>query len=99
MGSGAISCLMGSGSSQEEDSLKDVYIVIGGPGSRKEYFCRSLTSARGLEYLNFSEAEECTYESDALRASISDSTLDLMQRFLFALRMAIINSRKESILM
>ena len=96
-----MSCFVGTSNSQlEEDSLKDLYIVIGGPGSRKEYFCRSLAcSANGLGYYNFSDAEEYTYKSDASRASLSDPTLDLQQRAMICLRHALLNSPHDHILM
>ena len=97
-----MSCFMvGTSNSQSEEfSLKDLYIVIGGPGSRKEYFCRSLAcSANGFAYYNFSDAEEYTYKSDVSRASASEKPHYLLQRSLLALRQAMINSPQDRILM
>ena len=97
-----MSCFMvGTSNSQSEEfSLKDLYIVIGGPGSRKEYFCRSLAcSSNGLGYYNFSDAEEDTYKSDASKASALEPPQYLLQRSLLALRQAMINSRQDRILL
>ena len=95
-----MSCLVGKFDSRDHvDSLKDVYIVIGGPGSKKEYFCRSLASASGVGYCNFSDAEECTCKTDTSRASLSDPTLELQQRAITALRLALLDSPEDRVLM
>ena len=83
----------------DEEPLKAVYIVIGGPGSRKEYLCRLISSVSEFEYLNREEADENTCKSTASNDSSSEQPFTSLEKSMSSLRLAILKSPKNFFLM